>query len=96
VRIVVVFDAEGESEGKVNMDKAIHHDGYRRLVGRLKDARLRQGLDQVEVARQVGHSRQWLSKVERNCSGSRPRAGGYLREVGGLGESGAWARITRC
>jgi hypothetical protein len=31
-----------------------------------------------------------------NCSGSRPKAGGYLRVVGGLAESGAWARITRC
>jgi multiple sugar transport system permease protein len=31
-----------------------------------------------------------------NCSGSRPKAGGYLRVVGGLAESGAWARVTRC
>jgi hypothetical protein len=25
-----------------------------------------------------------------NCSGSRPKAGGYLREVGGVPGSGTW------
>jgi hypothetical protein len=34
--------------------------------------------------------------IDRNCSGSRPKVGGYLRGVGGLAESGSWARITRC
>lgn len=35
-------------------------------------------------------------KNESNCSGSRPKAGGYRRVVGGLAEWGAWVRITQC
>jgi hypothetical protein len=37
-----------------------------------------------------------LALVGSNCSGSRPKAGGYLREVGGLPGSGAWAKVRRC
>ena len=35
-------------------------------------------------------------KVKGNCSGSRPKAGGYLRVIGGMPVLGVWARITRC
>ena len=46
------------------MEKAIYHAGYRRLVGKLRDARTRCGLLQSDVAAKLGVARTWVSKVE--------------------------------
>ena len=44
--------------------KSIHQSAYRRLVGSLRQARIRAGLTQADAGRMIGHSRQWLSKIE--------------------------------
>lgn len=44
--------------------KTIHQTPYRRLVGELRLARIGSGLTQAEAGILIGHSRQWLSKVE--------------------------------
>ncbi len=37
-----------------------------------------------------------ISLYFRNCSGSRPKAGGHLSVIGGCPSPARWARITRC
>ena len=44
--------------------KTIHQTPYRRLVGELRHARVGSGLTQAEARRLIGHSRQWISKIE--------------------------------
>ena len=46
------------------MAKAIYSDEHRILVERLKKARLQSGLDQSEVAKTLGRSQSYISKVE--------------------------------
>ncbi len=55
----------------------------------------------LDAAMQAAHkaaevSGLMLTYIGRNCSGSRPKAGGHLRVNGGASEPGAWARLTRC
>ena len=44
--------------------KAIYDPGYRLLVARLRDARLKAGLTQAAVAGRTGHCRTWVAKIE--------------------------------
>jgi DNA-binding XRE family transcriptional regulator len=44
--------------------KTIHQTQYRRLIGELRLARTGSGLTQADAGILIGHSRQWLSKVE--------------------------------
>ena len=47
-----------------NMKKTIYSDEHRYLVGRLKRARKESGLDQEQVAKLLGVSQSYISKVE--------------------------------
>ena len=42
-----------------------HSDEYRRLVARLKDARVRARVSQEVLAERIGLDQSWVSKVER-------------------------------
>ena len=44
--------------------KTIRHDGYRELLTELRSAREMAGTTQAEAGRLIGHSRQWVSKIE--------------------------------
>lgn len=46
------------------MEKTIFSPPYRRLIARLREARLKRNLTQAEVCRRLGRSRTWLQKVE--------------------------------
>jgi len=46
--------------------KQIHHEGYRRLVDRLQQARIRKGLTQGQAAAGVGKRRSWWGKIEQH------------------------------
>lgn len=46
------------------MRKAIFSEEHRSLVERLKRARIEQGLDQQQVARLLGKSQSYISKIE--------------------------------
>lgn len=46
------------------MKKTIYSDEHRRLVGRLKKARIAVGLDQTETARLLGKTQSYISKIE--------------------------------
>ncbi|MCC7164412.1 MAG: helix-turn-helix transcriptional regulator [Anaerolineae bacterium] len=46
------------------MKKAIFSEQHRILVGRLRQARLAAGLDQRDVARLLGTSQSYISKIE--------------------------------
>ncbi len=46
------------------MRKAIHSEEHRLLVGRLKNAREEAGLGQTEVAKLLGRTQSYVSKVE--------------------------------
>ena len=46
------------------MEKTIYCPSYRSLIGRLRAARLKQGLRQDQVAKMLSVSRQWLGHVE--------------------------------
>ena len=48
------------------MDKTIHHDDYRIFVKRLRKAREEAGLTQVQVAKKLGSSQAYISKVEKS------------------------------
>lgn len=45
-------------------DKQIYHAGYRKLVARLKQARLKAGMKQADVAAKLGRNRTWIAKIE--------------------------------
>ena len=47
------------------MQKTIYTPAYKNLIARLHQARLKAGLRQQDVARDLGISRTWLSKVEQ-------------------------------
>ena len=44
--------------------KTIYHPGYRRMIARLHDARIKRGLTQAQVARQLKTATSWVSKIE--------------------------------
>ncbi len=46
------------------MKKAIFSEEHKSLVERLKRARVEQGLDQQQVARLLGKSQSYISKIE--------------------------------
>jgi len=46
------------------MDKTIFTDSHRKLVGRLKDARKKAKLKQAEVAKKLGRTQSYISKIE--------------------------------
>lgn len=46
------------------MSKAIYSKDHRYIVERLKKARLEAGLDQKEVAKLLGRSQPYISKIE--------------------------------
>ena len=46
------------------MKKTIYSDEHRRLVDRLKKARIAVGLDQPETARLLGKTQSYISKIE--------------------------------
>ena len=46
------------------MNKAIYTKDHKNVVGRLKKARIETGLDQKEVAKILGRTQSYVSKVE--------------------------------
>ena len=46
------------------MPRAIYQNDHRKIVERLKRARLEAGLGQVEVAKKLGRTQFYLSKIE--------------------------------
>lgn len=46
------------------MDKTIHHGDYKIFIERLKKAREDSGLTQVQVAKKLGSTQAYVSKVE--------------------------------
>lgn len=46
------------------MDNTIHSEQYKKLVEKLKEARLKLGLTQVEVADKLKRPQSYISKVE--------------------------------
>lgn len=62
------------------------------LAGRLKGARLKQGLTTVELAKRVGISRTTLSAVE--AGDPSPTMGTYLRVMSALGVAGDLALVA--
>lgn len=48
------------------MKKSTHTTEYRRVIGRLKQAREQLGLTQVQVAKKLGKPQSYVSKVESN------------------------------
>jgi len=48
----------------VNMSESIYSKDHKDLIERLKKARQEAGLDQVEVAKKLGRSQSYLSKIE--------------------------------
>jgi len=46
------------------MPRAIYNKEHQKIVGRLKQARLESGLGQVEVAKKLGRTQSYLSKIE--------------------------------
>jgi len=47
------------------MPKSIYTKEYKRVIERLKKARLEAGLKQIEVARKLGKPQSYISKIER-------------------------------
>lgn len=48
----------------MNIKKTIFSDEYRALVLKLKEARLKQGLTQMDAAKKLGVGQSFISKVE--------------------------------
>jgi transcriptional regulator with XRE-family HTH domain len=48
----------------MNIKKTIYTTEYRALVVKLKDARMKQGLTQSEVAKRLGIGQSFISKIE--------------------------------
>jgi transcriptional regulator with XRE-family HTH domain len=44
--------------------RAVHNPNYKYLLARLREARKRAGLTQVEVAKTLGRTQAWVSKCE--------------------------------
>lgn len=47
------------------MKKTIHDDEYKAFIKRLKTARIAAGLTQVQVAKKLGATQAYVSKVEK-------------------------------
>jgi transcriptional regulator with XRE-family HTH domain len=47
------------------MKKTIYADEYKTFIKRLKEARIAAGLTQVEVAKKLGSTQAYISKVEK-------------------------------
>ncbi|MCD6402500.1 helix-turn-helix transcriptional regulator [bacterium] len=47
------------------MAKSIYTKEYRKVIKRLKKARLEAGLRQIEVAKKLGKPQSYISKIER-------------------------------
>ncbi len=47
-----------------HMPRAIYQDDHKKIVDRLKQARLEAGLGQVEVAKKLGRTQSYISKIE--------------------------------
>ncbi len=47
------------------MNKCIYNPAYRSMVNSLRKSRLNRSLRQSDVARVMGTSRNWVSKIER-------------------------------
>jgi len=48
------------------MDKTIHHDEYKVFIKQLKKARKEAGLTQIQVAKKLGSTQAYISKVEKS------------------------------
>ncbi len=48
----------------MNIKKSIYTDQYRAIINKLKDARLKQGLTQLQVAKSLGVGQSFISKIE--------------------------------
>lgn len=46
------------------MPRAIYQDDHKKIVERLKQARIEAGFGQVEVAKKLGKTQSYLSKIE--------------------------------
>ena len=46
------------------MPRAIYKEEHQKIVERLKTARIEAGLDQVEVAKKLGKTQSYVSKIE--------------------------------
>jgi transcriptional regulator with XRE-family HTH domain len=46
------------------MPRAIYQDDHKKIVERLKKARLESGLGQVEASKKLGKTQSYLSKIE--------------------------------
>lgn len=46
------------------MPRAIYNDDHKKIVERLKQARIESGLGQVEVAKKLGKTQSYVSKIE--------------------------------
>jgi len=46
------------------MPRAIYQDDHKKIVERLKQARLEAGLGQIEVAEKLGRTQSYVSKIE--------------------------------
>lgn len=46
------------------MPRDIYHDDHRKIVDRLKNARINTGLTQIEVAKKLGRTQSYVSKIE--------------------------------
>jgi len=46
------------------MPRAIYQDDHKKIVERLKQARLETGLGQIEVAEKLGRTQSYVSKIE--------------------------------
>ena len=46
------------------MPRMVNNDEHMEIVKRLKEARLEAGLDQVEVAKKLGRTQSYVSKIE--------------------------------
>jgi len=50
------------------MPRAIYTEDHRKIVARLKKARTEAGLGQIEVAKKLGRTQSYLSKIESGQS----------------------------
>lgn len=78
--------------GTSELTSVVDHQLLLQLGGRLKRARIRQGLTTVEMANRVGLSRMTLRSVE--AGEPTPTMGSYLRVMGALGVSGDLALVA--
>lgn len=46
------------------MQRTIYQDDHKKIVERLKQARLESGLGQVEASKKIGKTQSYLSKIE--------------------------------